>query len=275
MHFGGHDGILLTIHDTKVEDIELVARELPGAVFESVEVYYDFTPKGAISLLERHQRIETVRQWVISHLYPWQALGIQAATRVSKGPRHVDAVYNGDVERRAACYETMYFGHADPKYSDPAEPNYAFMRLYRKIKDNGLALLPDKYRCRVEVNLNLSGCRHYGLTDPGSIFGFDFRQLGPYFRLVKPEVGLCSMPKLRTWNRPMAELLEIARARMAAGTLRDVGSHSASKEKLINVDGHHRHKEGNRMIQIRLDDLTRKFNKGRKPNIYGDEWGSW
>lgn len=262
MHAGDHDGMLVTIHDTTVEDIEVVARELPGAVFDSVEVYYDFTPKGALSLTEKHQRIEMVRQWILTHLYPWQGVGIQEATRVSSGPRHVEAVFNGDIERRAENYETMYFGHRDQKYADRDKSNYAFVRLYYKKSDNKKALSPDKYRCRVEVNLNSSGCKHFGLTDPRSIFGFDFRQLGPYFRLVKPEVRISPMLKLRTWNIPMAELLESKRTRMAADTLRDVGSHAAIKNKLINVDGHHRHSEGNRMIQVRLDDLTRKFKKG-------------
>ena len=83
------------------------------------------------------------------------------------------------------------------------------------------------------------------------------------------------MPKLRASNPRMAELLERTRMGMAASTLLNVGSHAASREKLLNVDGHHRHKQGNRMIQIRLDDLSRKFKKGRESFSYGDEWGSW
>ena len=263
MRAGDHDGMLLTIHDTKVEDIEVVARELPEAVFDSIEVYYDFTPKGALSLTDKHQRIEMVRQWILTHLYPWQGVGIQEATRVSSGPRHAEAVFNGDIERRAENNETLYFGHAKRIHANRDKANYAFMRLYNKKTDNKKALSPDKYRCRVEVNLNSMGCEHFGLTDPSSLFGFDFRKLGPYFRLVKPEVRISYMRKLRKWNIPMAELLESKRTRMAADTLRDVGSHAAIKNKLINVDGHHRHSEGNRMIQVRLDDLTRKFKKGR------------
>ena len=29
------------------------------------------------------------------------------------------------------------------------------------------------------------------------------------------------------------------------------------------------------MIQLRLDDLTRRFKKSRESSSYGDEWGSW
>jgi hypothetical protein len=271
----GHDGMILTIQEPKVKDVEIIAKELPTAIFDAVEVYFDFTPKGVISALERQNRIEDVRQWVLSHLYPWQALGIQAATRVSKGWKHSEPVYFGDVERRAARYETMYFGHSDSIFADPDEPNLASMRLYRKITDGGRHLSPSKHRCRLELTMNQAGCKHFGLVDPASLFGFNFRQFAPYFRLVKPEVRPCVMPKLRASNPRMAELLERTKLRMAAGTLSNVGSHAASREKLLNVDGHHRHKEGNRMIQLRLDDLTRRFKKSRESSSYGDEWGSW
>lgn len=267
--------MLLTIQEPTVHEIELVARELPDARFDSIEVFYDFTPKGSLSVVERKAMIENIRQWLISHLYPWQGPGLQIATRVSKGRKHAEPIYTHVVERRAEANETMYLGHSDPMYADEEQANYAFMRLYSKITDNNAALLPEKWRCRLELNLNSAGCRHFGLTDPGSLFGFDFRQFGPYFRLARPEIKTCIMPKLRSWNPRMAALLERTKQRMALDTLQQVGSHAASHETLINVDGHHRHKDGNRMIQIRLDDLTRKFAKGRKVTGYGEAWGSW
>lgn len=185
-----HDGMLLTIQEPTVKDIDLVVRELPAAVIDAIEVYFDFTPKGALSLLERQNRIEDVRQWVLSHLYPWQAVGIQASTRVSKGRKHSEPVYSGEIERRAARYETMYFGHSDSIFADPDEPNFASMRLYRKVTDNRHGLPPVKHRCRLELTLSQAGCKYFGLTSPASLFGFNFRQFAPYFRLVKPEVAL-------------------------------------------------------------------------------------
>lgn len=272
---GGADGMLLTIQEPTVFEIETVAQELPDAQFDGIEVFYDFTPKGCSSPEQRKAMIENIRQWLISHLYPWQGPGLQIATRVSKGRKHAEPVFTHVVERRADANETMYFGHADPIYADPDQANYAFMRLYAKVTDNRTALLPDKWRCRVELNLNSAGCRHFGLSDPSRLFGFDFRQLGPYFRLARPEIKPCAMPKLRSWSPRMADLLEATRMRLAWDTLQNVGSHAASHDSLINVDGHHRHKLGNRMIQIRLDDLTRKFAKGRKTTAYGESWGSW
>lgn len=267
--------MLLTIQEPTVREIELVAQELPDARFDSIEVFYDFTPKGSLSIVERKAMIENIRQWLISHLYPWQGPGLQIATRASKARKHAEPVFTHVVQRRAYANETMYLGHADPIYADPDQANYAFMRLYAKVTDNKFALLPDKWRCRLELNLNSSGCQHFGLSDPSSLFGFDFRQLGSYFRLVRPEIKPYSMPKLRSWNPYMADLLETTRRRLAAGTLQAVGSHAASHDPLINVDGHHRHKAANRMIQIRLDDLTRKFAKGRGNSPYGPTWGSW
>jgi hypothetical protein len=275
MHAHGHNGMLLTIHDPKVSDLQVIARELPAAVFDGIEVFYDFTPKGDLALKERRTRIEDVRQWVISHLYPWDAEGIQVATRVSSARKHSEPVLSGEVERRARSNETMYFGHSDSKYAKPSEPNYASMRLYRKITDNLSALPPHEHRCRIEVTLNQSGCKHFGLTNPASIFGFYFRQFGQYFRLVNPEVRPYVMPRLRKLNPRMADLLEPKRMKMAADTLVWAGIHAASGEKLLNVDGKHRHQAGNRMIQIRLDDLTKKYKKSRENPDYGNEWGSF
>ncbi|AXS78629.1 hypothetical protein [Dechloromonas sp. HYN0024] len=272
---GSSDGMLLTIQEPTVSEIKTVAKELPEAQFDSIEVFYDFTPKGCSSLEQRKAMIENIRQWLISHLYPWQGPGLQVATRVSKGRKHAEPVFTHIVERRANANETLYLGHADPIYADPDLANYAFMRLYAKVIDNKTALLPNKWRCRLELNLTSTGCRFFGLTSPNSLFGFDFRQLGPYFRLARPDIKPCSMPKLRSWNPRMADLLEATRMRLALDTLKNVGSHAASHEPLINVDGHHRHKVGNRMIQIRLDDLTRKFKKSSQSMPYGNTWGSW
>lgn len=262
----------MTIHDPTLYDLIVVTRELPTAVLDGIEVFFDFTPKGELRLKERHKLIEEIRQWVISHLLPWQAIGIQAATRVSKGRKHCEPVFSGEVERRARSGETMYYGHSDSKYADPSKPNFASMKVYRKITNNKKPLLPAKHRCRVEVTLNQFGCKHFGLINPESLVGFDFRQLGPYFRLVKPEIRPLAMCKLRKWNPRMAAYLEPLRMKMAADTLISVGSHAASEEKLLIVDRKHRHMKGNKMILYRLDDLTRKFKKCQR-NI--KEWGSF
>jgi len=274
MHAHGHDGMLVTIHDPKVYDLIIVTRELPAAVIDAIEVYCDFTPKDkTIPLKERHDRIEDVRQWLISHLLPWQAVGIQAATRISAGLGHSAPVYTDKIRTRATADETMYFGHSDSKYADPGKPNFAFMRLYKKVRDNGAALLPANHRCHLEVTLNQFGCKHFGLTYPESIFDFDFRDLGEYFRLVKPEVKRPATPKRVSAGHPrLSRFFDERRMRAAAETLILVGSHAASHEKLLNVDRLHRHAAGNKMILKSLDDLSHRIEKRRN---YVREWGSF
>ena len=264
----------MTIHDPKVYDLIVVARELPAAVIDTLEVYFDVTPKDKdLSPKERNERIEDVRQWLISHLLPWQAVGIQAATRVSAAPGHSAPVYTEKLRTRAKPDETMYFGHSKSKYADPSKPNFASMRLYKKDRDNGAVLLPAKHRCRLEVTLNQFGCKHFHLTNPESIFDFDFRDLGKYFRLVKPEIKRPAISKkVRARHPRIAKYIEETRMQEAADTLILVGSHAASREELINVDRRHRHAEGNKMILHSLDDLTRRIEKRRD---YVREWGSF
>lgn len=270
----GHDGMLVTIHDPTVYDLIVITRDLPTAVIDTIEVFYDFTPKDKkMPLKVKHERIEDVRQWLISHLLPWQAVGIQAATRLSAGRGHSAPVYTDKVRTRAKPDETMYYGHSDSKYADPTKPNFAYMKLYRKITDNKKSLLPAKHRCRVEVTLNQFGCKHFGLTNSASIFDFDFRYLGEYFRLVKPEVKRPVISKrVRVKHPHLAKYIEETKMAAAAETLVLVGSHAASREDLLNVDRLHRHTKGNRMILNSLDDLTSRIEK-RREHVHA--WGSF
>jgi hypothetical protein len=271
---GGHDGMLVTIHDPTVYDLIVITRELPDAVVDALEVYCDFTPRDKrMPLKERHDRIEDVRQWLISHLLPWQGAGIQPATRVSAGRGHSAPVFTPKIRRRAAPDEMMYFGHSDSKYADRTKPNLASMRLYKKATDDKSVLLPAEHRCRLEVTLNQFGCKHFGLTDPDSIFDFDFRDLGEYFRLVRPEIRRPPLSKRVRERHPLlAKYVEEMAMRTAEETLMLVGSHAASHEKLLNVDRLHRHAAGNKMIQKSLDDQSRRVKKRRD---YVREWGSF
>ena len=271
----GHEGMLITIHDPTVEDIRLVVTELPSAQFDQIEVFFDLTPKGRLTYAERHRLIEDARQWIISQSLPWQADGMQVATRVSKGRGHVAPLLDDEgEERRAERYETMYFGHSKSMYADPSRPNFASARLYQKITDMRAKLALNKHRCRLEVTWNAAGCNHHGLLNAESLFGFDFRLFGPYFRFVKPEVKADAIKGLHSRN-PLDAALASKRREMAQNRLREVGSHVAALEPLLNVDGHHRHKAGNRMVQVSLDYLTRKYGSLPGAVAYRGEWGSW
>lgn len=275
---GGSDAMMLTIQDPKPSDFVAVETAYPTAQFATLEVFFELKPKKSSTPVERNAMLQDIQQWIVSHLYPWRGKGLQVATRVSKGKRHVAAVFNDpddSIERRPMSHETMYFGHSKGKYADPSFPNYAFLRMYIKKTDQRLALLPDEWRTRLEVNLNHAGCIKFGLTTPTSIFGFNFRGLGEYFHFFKPGVTSPIYKKMRKRNPKMAALLESTRKRMATDTLREAGAHTGSREKLINLDGHHRHPKANKMIRDRLDDLTAKYCKKDPKSRYGSEWGSW
>lgn len=272
---GDADGMLLTLHDPKPIDFKAVESAFPTAQFAALEVFFDLKPKKPSTLAEREAMLRDIQQWILSHLYPWNGNGLQVATRVSRGRGHSEPLYNDVVERRPLPSETMYFGHSKQFYADPALPNFAFMRMYIKKADRGGMLIPEKWRTRVEVNLNDSGCAAYGLTTPSSLFKFDFRALGSYLHFFKPTVKAANLKNLRRFNPKMATLLETSRKRMAETTLRDAGAHTGSREKLINLNGRHRHPKANRMIRYRLDDLTRKYRNFNPKTPYGSEWGSW
>jgi hypothetical protein len=206
-------------------------------------------------------------------LLPWQAVGIQAATRVSAGKGHSEQIFTEAIRRRARHDETMYYGHSDSIYADRTKPNFASLRLYKKIADHAGALAHSKHRCRLEVTLNEYGCKHFRLTNPESIFDFDFRELGDYFRLVKPEVKrpTTSIRVMKKHSRIVRAIDEI-RMKAAAETLILVGSHAASREDLLIVDRLHRHTAGNKMIFHHLDDLTNRLKK-RREHVH--EWGSF
>ncbi len=270
----GHDGMLMTIHDPDYYDLIIVDRELPDATIDAIEVSCDYTPKGkGLPLTERHERIEEMRQWVISHLLPWQGEGIQAATRVSRGRGHSAHVFKGVIRRRARTEETMYYGHSNSMYADRTKPNFASMRLYKKVTDNNGSLLPPKHSCRLELTLTQLGCNHFGLTSPESIFNFEFREFGQYFRFVNPEIKQPIFSKnVRDRHHRIVKHLEKEMMREAEETLLRVGSHAASHVELLNVDRHHRHTEGNRRILHSLDDLSRRVKKHLQ---FVREWGSF
>lgn len=249
----------VTIHDPGPIDIQCVADRLPLATLKEIEIAIDLTPKGILTPLERFHRIEQAREWILSHLYPWNGPGLQVAARASSGPGRFQKVFLVDGERRPFGGETLYLGHARKKYSDPGAPNYASLRLYKKTTDKRSKLSPKKFSCRLEVTLNSEGCGHFGLVSARSILGFDFRRLGPYFRMVKAEVKPAVARRIRKYNPKLAVVVEKKLEQMAKQAFDDIGAYGAIHYKRVIVDGRHRHAGANRKIGVRLDDLTKKF----------------
>ena len=258
-HFDSSTGnTIFTLHDPRPEEVSTIAERAPNALLEELEVSLDFFPKKGRSLAERDERLEEVRQWLIGQLYPWDAPGIQAASRASQAAKKVEALFNGDVERRPYPRETLYLGHRDAKYAAIDQPNFAFMRVYRKVTDNRQALAPNKRCCRVEVNLTQDGCAHFQLLRPGDLLGFNYRELGRYFRLIRPQARPVLLRRLRHLEPRMAEVLEKVKTRHLNERLESVGAYAAgfNRSAFITSD---RSAKANDRLQQALKSLARTW----------------
>ncbi|MFP3515743.1 hypothetical protein SB766_06050 [Pseudomonas sp. SIMBA_077] len=258
-HFDSSTGnTIFTLHDPRPEEVSTIAERAPNALLEELEVSLDFFPKKGRSLAERDERLEEVRQWLIGQLYPWDAPGIQAASRASQAAKKVEALFNGDVERRPYPRETLYLGHKDAKYAAIDQPNFAFMRVYRKVTDNRQALAPNKRCCRVEVNLTQEGCAHFQLLRPGDLLGFNYRELGRYFRLIRPQARPVLLRRLRHLEPRMAEVLEKVKTRHLNERLESVGAYAAgfNRSAFITSD---RSAKANDRLQQALKSLARTW----------------
>lgn len=253
---------VFTLHDPRPEEIASIMNLSPDAKLEAIEVSLDFLPKRGqfVSASESSDRLEEIRQWLITHLYPWDAPGIQVASRASKAPKHVATLLSQEVERRPFPHETLYFGHRDSKYALSGHTNFAFMRLYRKVSDNGKTLLLRKRCCRVEVNLSQEGCAHFGLLRPSDLFDFNFRSLGSYFRLIKPITKPYVLRNLRQSLPKMADLLEKTQMRFLSDRLASVGAYAAGFDRASFVTSDRLAKANDRAQQA-LKSLTRSWRR--------------
>lgn len=249
----------LTIQTPSVWDVQTVHMSFPDARFIGLEVSIDFRPKGDLPLLERTIRREEMRRWLMSHLYPWSGRGIQYAHRVSNGRKRSELLFSSAILRSSERNETLYFGHRDDIYADSKQENFAFMRIYEKKTDANSVLLPEQMVSRIEVSLNERGCKHYELMHPGDLFGFNFRSLSEYFRLVKPMV-LEPRPKRSRTSPALAEAI----ARKKVSYTEQVGK-TAGAWALFELRHAEptlrRHAFGNRIVGTMLDNLTKRYRR--------------
>jgi hypothetical protein len=261
---GSHGKAIFTLHDPRPEEVRVIAEYAPNAVLEELEVSLDFLPKQGRSLSadDRIERLDQIQHWLITQLYPWEAPGIQPASRASKAKGHVSALFSGDDERRPYGHETLYLGHRDSEYASPDQANFAFMRVYRKVADNRRELPLHKRSCRIEVNLNREGCVHFKLEHLSDLHGFNFRELGRYFRLIRPQAKPIELKKLRLSEPKMADVLEKAQARLLNDRLKTVGAYAAGFQRSsFIVSG--RSAKANDRSQQALKSLTRTWRAGR------------
>lgn len=260
-HFDPFTGnAIFTLHDPRPLEVSTIAEKAPNAVLIELEVSLDFFPKKgrSLSLAERDERLEEVRQWLIGQLYPWDAPGIQMASRASQAAKKVEALFNGDVERRPYPRETLYLGHKDARYAAIGQPNFAFMRVYRKVTDSRQILPPNKRCCWAEVNLNQEGCAHFQLLRPADLQSFNYRKLGSYFRLIRPQARPVLLRRMRHSDPKMAEVLEKTLTRHFNERLESVGAYVAgfNRSAFITSD---RSAKANDRLQQALKSLARTW----------------
>lgn len=251
-------GMQVTIQNPTVGDLEAAIAAMVVPVIIGLEVSIDFRPKGKLTPMERVQRMEDIRLWLLAHLYPWGGTGLQFAHRVSSGKGHSEPVWCDRILRRPGRNETLYLGHANDRYADPEQANYAFMRLYEKKTDMRSKLPPGKSSVRVEVSLNEAGCRHFGLNAADSLFGFRFRQLSDYFKLVRPFYTLPRMGRHWRGSERFAEMIANKMLAIVEDQARIAGVWSLHNARHV-YPTLGRHVNGNRIIGTRLDNLTKKY----------------
>lgn len=275
-------GMQITIQNPTVTDLEVAIAAMVDPIIVGLEVSIDFRPKGKLTPTERAWRMEDIRLWLLAHIFPWGGPGLQFAHRVSKREGHAEPVYGDAILRRPERNETLYLGHSKDRYADPEHANYAFMRLYEKKTDMHTTLLPSKCSVRIEVSLNEAGCRHFGLHATGDIFTFNFRQLGDYFKLVRPIYLKPKMGKRWSGSEVLAEIVAEKILSLVEDRARIAGVWSLENARHVYPTVG-RHARGNSVIGTRLDNLTKKYRLGVVPITSRDDappvrdplFGSW
>lgn len=259
-----------TLHNATPKKVAMLARLCPEARVTHLEVAIDLTPKWFFMGADRAQLMKIAHDFVLARLYPWDAPGIQVAIRASRarGQNTFLLPYSlpktgvdvTDVATRMAfADEITYFGHRDGEHVMPGEDHFAEMRVYRKATDNKKPLAPKWHRVRAEVSINQAGCEHFGVKTLPDLFGFDFRRLAPYFRLVAPAIKPFFSPQYARTEPLLAAAAKrtidawINRAMVAAG------SSVLAVEPLARLGYGHQHAEGNRKVGDLLGSLGRAF----------------
>ena len=263
-------GQCTTIHDPSPEDLDAVLPLLDDARIIELEVSLDFRVRGKPDDAERERMLHELKSRIISHLYPWEAPGIQEGHRVShrEGKAEQIVSLSGDITP-ARIGSTLYLGHSNSRYANPDQPNFASIRFYLKQRDNRHALAPKRWSVRVEVTLTREGCENFGLRTLDDLRDFNYRKLNEYFRMVLPSYSFGTLKRRRrspkhgrSFDPTLQAAMEEWVAKYLARRVRDAGTWSllntvfATPERVP-------YPYANRRIGMELNNLTRRFARGR------------
>lgn len=262
---------LATLHDARASRLAELIRLTPHAHVHRLEVFLDFCPRRPASESARQMALADMQDFLLSRLYPWDGAGLQLAVRTFSLEDGSEAMFPREwfpladseiftVCRRPRYDETLYFGHAEHKYADPAQPHLASMKLYRKVKDDGRSLPPSNWRIRVEVTLNAAGCAHFGLRRLQDVQAFSFRRLAPYFQLAEPRAE-SSISKKALRKFPWLAAAAEAAQRAVTEEVHATGAYTARAMRRVSVGKRCVHANGNKKVGQMLDNLSKSYKR--------------
>lgn len=255
---------IITIHDFVPQDLEQYETYLTDAVFNEIEMTIDFRPSSKLDIDNYDAETEFWRKWLIKHTHPFDAKGIQYCPRKVRGNGEnkksiVEPTLGGleEAEDIPAYNQTFYIGHEKSIYADPSKPNYGFIRIYGKRKDQKKNLDYKKWSARIEVRLNKDGCAHLGLRNIHDLKNFNFRKsFSPYFRMT--------LPKVKINNELSQENLAHRRRRaIYFDWIKNVGAYALFRKPLTIINRLTRHTLANERIGNALKNLTNLFKTGK------------
>lgn len=258
-----HQGLPVGFSTYRIDDptptiVEAVLELEPQAQLVHLEVSIDVRHRESSCGSNHLAKLEVVRQHLISHLHPWDGPGLQQASRVSWRPRKSKRVFCDNLERRPYADETLYLGHRTKRWADPQQKNFAFMRLYVKTRDQGQRLPDQLHSTRVEVSIDREGIQELGLSGLASLFGFNFRRLQNYFRLISLDI---SRQPSKQKDPKLARMIDSAWLSLLNGRIRNVGAYALGTDTRIR---RRRLVGANARIQNSLQSLTRTWRPRKK-----------
>lgn len=262
----GKNGYRITIHDLLPSDLELYKDQLHDAEIIELETAIDFKPRSSLTKAEFDLELELWRVWLIMHVHPWNAYGIQQAHRLTRAKNGKDktpvteATFGGinHKERLAGYNQTFYLGHRDDKWADPSKPNSAYMKVYGKRFDQKNDLPFKKWSARIEVTLKESNCQFLNLKRLNDLRTFNYRKaLGCYFRMI--DLDKVKLPLINT-THPLIGIMRSFSEKFLSHVIANVGAYALKYRKIVTYRDSHA--IANERIGDALANLGKQFKPG-------------
>ncbi len=262
----GKTGYRITIHDLLPSDLELYKDQLKDAEIIELETAIDFKPRSTLTKAEFDRELEFWRFWLVMHVYPWDAYGIQKSHRLTRAKNSknktsvTEATFGGvhHQERVPGYNQTFYLGHRDDKWADPSKPNSAYMKIYGKRFDQNDDLTFKKWSARIEVTLKENSCQLLKLKRLSDLRTFNFRKaLSGYFRMI--DMDKVELPPAKT-THPLIGIMRSFSEKFLRHVITNVGAYALKYRKIVTYRDSHA--IANERIGDALANLGKQFKTG-------------